>query len=631
MSAFMRAMDTRTVTENGAPCVSDRGLGDATLALFVKLVRGLSDDTLYQLFQSARAEATTPEAIADLFVLTVQTRATRGAGKGEKALFYKLMLLLAEAFGTEAVCALLPLVPSYGYWKDLLALVALKPAAPVADAALRIMCEQLKEDERELLKATEEKRTPKLSLCGKYAPREGSAFDKAPLKLAKTLAARLYGANTAAAARKYRKLVASLNAALNTTEVLMAANRWEEIKFASVASLCLQRCRKAFLNETLKGKLTPAQEATGDRHPDDAARVAARQNLRAAIESKKGVQGKQLGPHEIAAKLMGSCYSRHGRSNVSALEADLLDAQWASMRSGVVEAMAAVAEARAQAALDANAPAATGIGSMGELEAALPKSVDLGKLVALVDVSGSMGGTPMEVAIGLGILVSELSHAAFRNRVLTFESRPSWVDLSECGSIREKVAAVERAPWGGSTDFAAACERILAAAEVAKLKPDEIPDLVVFSDMQFDEAGGHGRWETHFERIQRRFAEVGMAICGEPYAAPRIIFWNLRSSVGFPVAKDAPNTQLLSGFSPSLLKLVLAGADLVGEEEKVVQADGSVKVVKSGPTPAETLRTALDDKAFDAVRLKLAALEVGPLAGYSFEREDAGFALVDVE
>ena len=56
----------------------------------------------------------------------------------------------------------------------------------------------------------------------------------------------------------------------------MAAQRWEEIEFSRVASLCLQRQRKAFLNEALKGKLTPAQEATGNRHPDDAARVAAR-------------------------------------------------------------------------------------------------------------------------------------------------------------------------------------------------------------------------------------------------------------------------------------------------------------------------------------------------------------------
>eukprot|EP00966_Prymnesium_polylepis_P007407 170347-Prymnesium_polylepis.1 len=202
----------------------------------------------------------------------------------------------------------------------------------------------------------------------------------------------------------------------------------------------------------------------------------------------------------------------------------------------------------------------------------------------------------MEVAIGLGLLVSELSAPAFRDRVLTFESRPSWVDLSGCAQIADKVKQLQRAPWGGSTDFEAACEKILQAAEHAKLKPDEIPDLIVFSDMQFDCArgggfyGGHARsWETHHERLVRRFAEVGRKVCSEPYAAPRIIYWNLRgNTVGFPVQADTPNTQMLSGFSPSLLKLVLSGKDLVGEEKEVVLPDGTTKVVREGPTPAET-------------------------------------------
>ena len=164
-----------------------------------------------------------------------------------------------------------------------------------------------------------------------------------------------------------------------------------------------------------------------------------------------------------------------------------------------------------------------------------------------------MSGTPMEVAIAMGILVSELTHDAFKHRVLTFESDPHWVDLSGCKNIRDKVSTVQRAPWGGSTNFATACERLLAVAEHAKLTPDAIPDLIVFSDMQFNTAGGYG-WETQFERLQRRFAEVGRRVCGEPYGAPRIVFWNLRSSVVFPVSNDTPNTQMISGFSPALLK-----------------------------------------------------------------------------
>ena len=637
MSAFLASMDlldSRTVTTNGDACL--KKTNSSLLDLFFKLVRGLDAEELASLFSAAVTEATEPEAKADLIVLAFQTRATRGHGKGEKDLAYQLLKLGAKEFGEEPVAAVLGLLPLYGYWKDLVHLVASDdcPRA-LADKSEELLCEQLLADEAELAAATAEKRTPSLSLVAKYAPREGMKFDKGPLRLAKRLAQRLFGsANPAASARKYRKLCSSLNSQLCTTEVLMAAGRWEEIRFARVASLCLQRHRKAFLNEALNGVLTPAQDATGNRHPDDPARVAARLHLREAIVSKKGVQGKALMPHEIVKLCLGG----EGRS-LSTLEADLMNAQWASLRAGTLEAMRTAVEQRDLEVLEAAAHATAGLGSLAALERALPKHVDLGKLVALVDVSGSMSGTPMEAAIALGILVSELAAPTFRDRVLTFESVPNWVDLSSHTSIRDKVRACEQAPWGGSTNFEAACERILGAAEAAKLPPDEVPDLIVFSDMQFDQAnGGHGgRWETAFERLQRRFAEVGQRVCGAPYAAPRIIFWNLRANtVGFPVAKDTPNVQLLSGFSPALLKLVVSGADLVGDEEEVtetvVMPDGSIqtttKVVRSGPTPEQILRTALDDAVFDAVRLRLAALEAGPFKDYAFAPKDGMFEMV---
>ena len=637
MSAFLASMDlldSRTVTTNGDACL--KKTNSSLLDLFFKLVRGLDAEELASLFSAAVTEATEPEAKADLIVLAFQTRATRGHGKGEKDLAYQLLKLGAKEFGEEPVAAVLGLLPLYGYWKDLVHLVASDdcPRA-LADKSEELLCEQLLADEAELAAATAEKRTPSLSLVAKYAPREGMKFDKGPLRLAKRLAQRLFGsANPAASARKYRKLCSSLNSQLCTTEVLMAAGRWEEIRFDRVASLCLQRHRKAFLNEALNGVLTPAQDATGNRHPDDPARVAARLHLREAIVSKKGVQGKALMPHEIVKLCLGG----EGRS-LSTLEADLMNAQWASLRAGTLDAMRTAIEQRDLEVFEAAAPATAGLGSLAALERALPKHVDLGKLVALVDVSGSMSGTPMEAAIALGILVSELAAPTFRDRVLTFESVPNWVDLSSHTSIRDKVRACEQAPWGGSTNFEAACERILGAAEAAKLPPDEVPDLIVFSDMQFDQANdGHGgRWETAFERLQRRFAEVGQRVCGAPYAAPRIIFWNLRANtVGFPVAKDTPNVQLLSGFSPALLKLVVSGADLVGDEEEVtetvVMPDGSIqtttKVVRSGPTPEQTLRTALDDAVFDAVRLRLAALEAGPFKDYAFAPKDGMFEMV---
>ena len=617
---FIEAMDSRRLGENGAPELTAKGVGEPLVALFFKLVRGMPEATLRELMAACTKEG----SYADLVVLAFQTRATRGMGKGEKDLFYRMLAKLPE----EAVLATLPLVPHFGYYKDyLLMMEAEGMSQAIKERALSLMAEALRNDEEELEAAARAERMPNLTLAAKYAPREGCYFDKG-LGAAKKLAAALYGdANPAAARRKYRKLVSRLNAALGTTEVLMAAQRWDEIEFGRVASLCLQRQRKAFLNETLKGKLSAADDETGNRHPDNPARVAARRALRAALLEKgaKGVNGKALQPHEIARKCMVA-------ADISTVEADLMHAQWESLRQGVIDTLAAAAAAR-EAAADAaaaDAVAASGGGgralaAMGALRAGLPRHVDLGKLVPLVDVSGSMCGTPMEAAIALGILVSELSHAAFRHRALTFESQPSWVDLSGCAKIADKVRCLQRAPWGGSTDFEAACEMILQAAQAARLKPDEVPDLIVFSDMQFNQAngGGRGRWETHHERLTRRFAEVGRAVCGEPYAAPRIIYWNLRGdTAGFPVAADEPNTQLLSGFSPSLLKLVLSGKDIVADEKEVAMPDGTVKLVREGPTPAETVRAALDDEAFDAVRLALAAVKHGPLAAYTFEKDE---------
>ena len=74
MSAFVAAMDSRTVTENGAPCVSDSGVGSHLLALFFKLVRGLSDSDYDALFRAAATEAATPEAKVGKIQITVSAQ-----------------------------------------------------------------------------------------------------------------------------------------------------------------------------------------------------------------------------------------------------------------------------------------------------------------------------------------------------------------------------------------------------------------------------------------------------------------------------------------------------------------------------------------------------------------------------
>ena len=59
---------------------------------------------------------------ANLFVLTFQTRWCRG-GKGKRKLALQLLAVLYERGYREAVLAVTELLPSYGYWKDLLLLL----------------------------------------------------------------------------------------------------------------------------------------------------------------------------------------------------------------------------------------------------------------------------------------------------------------------------------------------------------------------------------------------------------------------------------------------------------------------------------------------------------------------------
>ena len=230
------------------------------------------------------------------------------------------------------------------------------------------------------------------------------------------------------------------------------------------------------------------------------------------------------------------------------------------------------------------------------------------------------------VAIALSILVSELASPAFADRILTFSKSPTWINFSAGLSLAEKVKATEEAPWGCNTDFEKAMDLILNVAVSAKLLPSDIPDLIVFSDMQFDEASQADgtEWETAHERIVRKFAEVGVEVCGTPWKPPHITFWNLRGdTIGFPAQQETQGVTMLSGFSPSLLQLLLSGEDVDDNEtiSEIINEDGDVVLVKekATKTPYQTVRKCLDNQEYDKIREVLGRSKEGSLAGYTFE------------
>jgi hypothetical protein len=176
--------------------------------------------------------------------------------------------------------------------------------------------------------------------------------------------------------------------------------------------------------------------------------------------------------------------------------------------------------------------------------------------VALCDVSGSMGGVPMEVSIALGLVVSELSAEPFKNKVITFSAVPQW-HVVEGATLSEKVSSLSRAHWEQNTDFIAVFKMILAEAKVYRLRPEQmIKKIFVFTDMQFDSATNSGRYNTAFDVVKEMYTAAG-------YAMPQLVFWNLRDThTSFPVRKDTPGVALMSGFSAEMLKLFLDNAPM---------------------------------------------------------------------
>ncbi|KAG9446530.1 hypothetical protein H6P81_012658 [Aristolochia fimbriata] len=171
--------------------------------------------------------------------------------------------------------------------------------------------------------------------------------------------------------------------------------------------------------------------------------------------------------------------------------------------------------------------------------------------LAVCDVSGSMNGIPMEVCIGMGILVSDLSEEPWKGKVITF-SRDPQIHSIEGDTLKEKVQFVREMDWGQNTDFQKVFDRILDVAVTAKLDEQKmIKRLFVFSDMEFDAASSNP-WETDYQVIKKKFTKRG-------YSVPEMVFWNLRDSRAMPVPGDAKGVALVSGFSKNLLKIFLEG------------------------------------------------------------------------
>ena len=544
--AFVQAMNTPDITKtgvNGADVYTEEGVGDYRVSLFTMLNRGLEacyiQDSIGKIYDRNKADE-----MRDLFVMAFQTRDVRG-GKGERSLFHHFIDALFK-HDKETVRQMIHLIPEYGCWRDMWEL--LKAIPELESEIFAITREHFKDD---LVKCQTDQKN-KMSLLAKWLPRENSGTYPG---LARKLANKIYDFEVSERKRlvKYRKDTSMMNKALKTVEINMCGKSWAEIKPEAVPGRCLKIHNKAFLNEPVNKSYTSAL-----RFPDSEDRMECRKHFQEFVEAlakgeKKAHGANVVMPHELVVKAL-SCHA-------SADELGINQGQWVSIRDETL------------------------------------KLGGLGKCVPMCDFSGSMNGLPKLISLALGILVSEINHSAFKDHILTFDAEPKWHSFAGFTTLKEKLDSISGSLGQGlNTDFYKACMKIVEKMKQSKVPVGEEPeDLIVFTDMGFDQASrensyqGHKvqpKWDTQIQQIRDEFKKAGEEVWGEGngWKAPRIVIWNLSATFkDFHARADQEGVVQLSGWSPSILKAL---------------QKGGIQVM----TPYQGMRAILDDERYDEVR-----------------------------
>ena len=314
--------------------------------------------------------------------------------------------------------------------------------------------------------------------------------------------------------KQYRKTLSILRERINVLERLMSAGKWDEIEFDKIPSKAGMKYKNAFARHDFERAKNENVQTYADFAKDET----------------KTVNAKALYPYECvheALQIMGNqqCWRRNG-NNVAMDNTQRLMANkyWANLADYF------------------NGSTFNGI--------------------CLIDTSGSMDGTPIEVAISLGLYCAEKNTGAFANHFISFESNPHWIK-TEGVDFCDKVYRITGADWGGSTNVEAAMDLILKVALQNNCGQDDLPqNLVIVSDMEFNHcvtSNGYSGWggdrgvnDTLFEKIAAKFRAHG-------YEMPHVIFWNVDARQNNIPMIGNGNVSYVSGFSPSIFETIMSG------------------------------------------------------------------------
>lgn len=297
--------------------------------------------------------------------------------------------------------------------------------------------------------------------------------------------------------RDYRKLLSGLREKINVVERFMCDGDWEKIDFSRVPSRAALLYKAAF------------NKHQSDRYSKFLTKVE---------KGEEKINSAALYPYDIVREIMKK----------SGNDARTLEVQWKALPDMLAD------------------------------------NPHNGLVVA--DVSGSMQsagyykngsklveGTvrPIDVCLSLAIYFAERNVGVFKDHFLTFSS-DSKLQKLKGETLQEKIANLNQAAWGMSTNVQSAFKSILTAATRDKVPAKDMPKVVyIISDMQFDVAVESNSM-TNLEAIRVQYENAG-------YKVPALVFWCVNAHSDIPVTVNDKGVCIVSGASPSILKTVLSG------------------------------------------------------------------------
>lgn len=406
----------------------------------------------------------------------------------------RLFQIIANDFAKtkpELYNAIAPLISEYGRWDDLVSVLYNNKA----DKKVKDTVISILDEQLTQDWIAHQKNKP-ISLLAKWLPTAGASSKKTSAN-----AATVYTA-LGLKEKEYRKAISELRKYIDVVERKMCANEWSEIDYEKVPSRANLVHNSAFL-----------------KHDED----RRRDYLEKANKGEVKINASVLYPHEIVAKYCHESNSWGWNEKVGARD-EALEALWKNLPDTV--------EGNENTIVVAD-----GSGSM------------------TVPVGNGKSVSALDVANALAIYFAERSSGEFKDKYITFSSRPQFVDFSKCTSLHDKISLALTHCECSNTNIEAVFDLILTTAIKNKMSQDDMPkNILIVSDMEFDYAQDYGRALN-----ERLFTTIGTKYKNAGYQLPRLIFWNVNSRTGtIPVKENELGVALVSGFSVNTMKMVMS-------------------------------------------------------------------------